>query len=130
MKQRSRLRMLTVLVAGSGLFASTAQAHHAVGSVVDTSTEDTVRGEVARFEWTNPHSFIWLSVENPDGTRATWAFEGMSPNYLGRRGWTKNSIKPGDQVEVVFWPWKSEEPGGFPVRLTLEDGTELIQIQR
>ena len=49
----------------------------------------------------------------------------MSPNFLGRRGWTKNTFEPGDKIKVVVWPLKSGEPGGTLQRATLPDGTEV-----
>ena len=54
----------------------------------------------------------------------------MSPNYLGRRGWTKNTFEPGDKVKVVVWPLKSGEPGGTLQRATLPDGTEVVNFGR
>jgi hypothetical protein len=52
----------------------------------------------------------------------------MSPNFLGRRGWTKNTFEPGDKVKVVIWPLKSGEPGGTLQRATFPDGTEVVNF--
>ena len=69
-------------------------------------------------------------VQNADGSKTRWGLEGMSPNFLGRRGWTKNTFKPGDQVKVVLWPLKTGEPGGTLQRATLPDGTEVVNFGR
>src|SRR5690349_10183962 len=72
-------------------------AHHSFAPF-DMSKEKTITGTVTKFEWTNPHSWIWLEVSNDKGGVETWGVEGMSPNYLARRGWTKSTLKPGDKV--------------------------------
>jgi hypothetical protein len=55
----------------------------------------------------------------------TWGIEGMSPNYLARRGWSKNSLKFGDKVTIVIRPLRDGSPGGMFVKATLADGREL-----
>jgi hypothetical protein len=113
----------------AGLFAMSAWAHHSF-SVFDMQTEITLEGEVVEFEWTNPHTWVWVNVTNEDGTVTKWGFEGMSPNYLGRRGWTRDTLKPGDRITVMANPLKSGEPGGTFLRCTLEDGTVKVMFGR
>ena len=62
-----------------------------------STTEKTITGTVKQFDWTNPHTWIWVDVPNDKGGVDTWGFEGMSPNYLARRGWTKNDPEAGRQ---------------------------------
>jgi hypothetical protein len=104
-------------------------AHHSF-SVFDMTTEKVITGEVVEFQWTNPHTWTWIDVTNEDGSVTKWGLEGMSPNFLGRRGWSKNSLMPGDRIEVVINPLKSGEPGGTFVRATLEDGTVKVMFGR
>ena len=52
----------------------------------------------------------------------TWGVEGMSPNYLARRGWSKNTFKPGDKVTLTIRPMRDGSPGGMFVRGILADG--------
>jgi hypothetical protein len=106
-----------------------AHAHHSF-SVFDMTTEKIIRGTVVEFEWTNPHTWTWLDVTDDDGTVARWGLEGMSPNFLGRRGWSKNTFRPGDEIEAVIYPLKSGEPGGTLLRATLEDGTLVVMFGR
>ena len=110
-----------VLAAGA-----TATAHHSFAPF-DLTMEKTITGTVSKFEWTNPHSWIWVDVPNEKGGLDSWAVEGMSPNYLARRGWTKTTLKPGDKVTIAVRPLRSGENGGMFVRATLADGRVLTQ---
>jgi hypothetical protein len=110
-------------------FAGAASAHHSF-SVFDTQHEETIEGDIVEFQWTNPHTWTWLDVKGPDGKVARWGLEGMSPNYLGRRGWSKSTFKPGDHVKAVIFPLKSGEPGGTLLRATLPDGTQVVNFGR
>ena len=123
-----RLRSL-VLGAAAALGGGPALAHHSF-SVFDMATEKVIEGEVVEFQWTNPHTWTWVNVTNPDGSVTEWGLEGMSPNFLGRRGWTKSTLEPGDRVEIVIYPLKSGEPGGTFLRATLPDGTVKVMFGR
>jgi hypothetical protein len=107
----------------------TSSAHHSF-SVFDMATEKVVEGDVVEFQWTNPHTWAWVDVKGADGKVVRYGFEGMSPNFLGRRGWTKNTMKPGDHIKVIYAPLKSGEPGGTFLRGTMADGTEMIMFGR
>ncbi|MEO8464478.1 MAG: DUF6152 family protein [Gammaproteobacteria bacterium] len=111
------------------IFAVAANAHHSF-SVFDMTTEKTIEGDIVEFQWTNPHTWTWVSVRGTDGTLTRWGLEGMSPNFLGRRGWSKNTFKPGDHVKMVIAPLKSGEPGGTLMRATLANGTEVVNFGR
>jgi hypothetical protein len=104
-----------------------AEAHHSF-SVFDMQTNKDLEGEVIEFQWTNPHTFLWINVTNADGSKTRWGLEGMSPNFLGRRGWTKKTFEPGDKVKVVVWPLKTGEPGGTLQRATFPDGTQVVNF--
>ena len=57
-----------------------------------------------------------------NGKTVTWGVEGMSPNYLSRRGWSKNTFKPGDKITLTIRPMRDGSPGGMFVRGILADG--------
>jgi hypothetical protein len=124
----ARLAAAALTACGFAL-ASTAGAHHAF-SVFDMQAEIVIEGEVVEFEWINPHTWTWINVTNEDGSVTKWGLEGMSPNYLGRRGWNRNSLGPGDKIAVTVNPLKSGEPGGTFLRCTLEDGTVKVMFGR
>ena len=113
---RSRGLVLACLTISGG----TLSAHHSF-AVFDMTAEKTITGVVSKFEWTNPHTFIFVDVPNDKGAVETWAIEGMSPNYLGRRGWSKNSVKPGEKVTMTVRPLKEGKPGGMFVRAQIGD---------
>ena len=123
-----RYLIVPVLTLCGLVFAAgaTAAPHHSFAPF-DLTKEKTITGTVSKFEWTNPHSWIWVDVSNEKGGVDSWAVEGMSPNYLARRGWTKTTLKPGDKVTIAVRPLRSGEHGGMFVRATLADGRVLTQ---
>ena len=107
--------------------ATPALAHHSF-TMFDSTKMVTLTGTIKEFQWTNPHTFTWIDVPNQSGGVDTWGLEGMSPNYLGRRGWTKNTLKPGDKVTVVINPLKDGSKGGTFLKCTLADGTVMVMF--
>jgi len=75
-------------------------AHHG-RSNYDVSSTATVKGVVTEFEWVNPHALIHVDATDENGKVEKWVAETNSPNILNRQGWTKNTVKPGDQVTLV-----------------------------
>lgn len=114
-------------VALVGCWGGNAMAHHSFSLFLMTTTK-TITGRVVEFQWTNPHTWTWIDVKNKDGSVTRWGLEGMSPNFLERRGWTRDTLKPGDLVKVVINPLKSGKPGGEFVRATLSDGTVKVMF--
>jgi hypothetical protein len=88
----------------AGLFAfvggAPLVAHHAFGGEFDANKPVLLRGKVTRVEWVNPHAWIHLAHVKPDGTTEEWMVEGGTPNTLLRRGFTKDSLKPGTEIVV------------------------------
>ena len=114
------------LIAASFVVASVGPvaAHHSFAPF-DLRSEKTVTGTVKRLDWTNPHTWVWVDVPNEQGGTETWGFEGMSPNYLARRGWTKSTLKPGDTISVVFRPLRDGSKGGSFMSAKFPDGRVL-----
>ena len=102
-------------------------AHHSF-EMFDMSKAMTVTGTIKDFQWTNPHTFTFIDVPNDKGGVDTWAIEGMSPNFLGRRGWTKHTLNPGDKVTVTIYPLKEGKMGGVFLHATLPDGKEMVMF--
>ena len=120
------LVLSAVLVGGFAAADVTVTAHHSFAPF-DLTMEKTITGTVSRFEWTNPHSWIWVDVPNEKGGVDSWAVEGMSPNYLARRGWSKSTLKPGEKITISVRPLRNGQNGGMFVRATLADGRVLTQ---
>lgn len=89
-----------------------AAAHHSF-TAFNMNEEKTVTGIVKIVEWTNPHIWIWIDVKNDKGDMDTYGFEGMSPNFLERRNWTRTTLKPGDTITVSFRPLRDGKNGGM-----------------
>lgn len=104
-------------------FVATVEAHHSF-AMFDMSKTVSFKGTVKELQWTNPHVWIELTVEEKDGP-VTYAFEGAAIAVLKRVGWTKDSIKAGDVVTVVGHPYKTGKPGGSIDHLVLADGRKL-----
>lgn len=112
-----------LLLSAALLLAMTASAHHSY-ALFDTAKVVTVTGTAAKFEWINPHIFIWVYV--PDKTQKNgyqlYAFESGSLIVMARDGWDQNSIKVGEKLNVEYFPLRDGRPGGSLVQLTHADG--------
>ena len=99
-------------VATITVFVAPAFAHHSFAAF-DVTTQKTITGTVNKVDWTNPHIWLWIDVPNDKGGKDTYGFEGMSPNFLARRGWTRTTLKVGDKITVNFRPMKDGSKGGM-----------------
>ena len=78
-----------------------AAAHHSFAAEFDITKPMTLTGKVTKLEWTNPHAYVYVDVQDPQtGAVTNWAIEMGSPNGLTRLGWTRNVLKPGDAVTI------------------------------
>lgn len=75
-------------------------AHHSFAAEFDSNSPVHVAGIVVKVDWTNPHTYFYLEVENEEGDYDEWAFEMGSPNGLMRRGWSRNTLEIGTEVIV------------------------------
>jgi hypothetical protein len=83
------------------LAAAPAAAHHSFAAEYDAAKPVTIHGSVVRVEWTNPHARFYVEAKDTDGTIVTWNLELASPNVLVRQGWTRSSLKIGDEITVT-----------------------------
>ena len=96
-----RRRFAALLVAaGLSMVASPAFPHHAQ-SVYDVSKEVVLKGTVTEYLLINPHMQVHFQVKDASGNVADWVAQGGSVNSARRRGWTRTTIKTGDQVTVT-----------------------------
>jgi hypothetical protein len=118
---------IVVILAAMVGAASPVLAHHSFAMYEPTKTL-TFKGTVKAFQWTNPHVVIWVLVQPEDGGAAQeWSFETTSPGVLTRAGWTRQSLKAGDRVSVVFSPLRDGSHGGGLNSVTLLDtGQKLV----
>jgi len=85
------------------LLPAAASAHHSQ-SEYDLRAKVEVEGTVTKVEWRSPHAWIYVDVVNDKGEKVNWSFELPSPVTLMRRGWTRDSLKPGDRIKVAGAP--------------------------
>ena len=99
-------------------------AHHSF-SAFDMANQKSITGTVKQVDWTNPHIWIWVDVANDKGGADTYGFEGMSPNFLARRGWTRTTLKTGDKLTVSYRPLKDGSHGGMFINGKMTSGKVL-----
>jgi hypothetical protein len=121
---KSPLRFALAGAAGLFALAAPALAHHST-AMFDWGNEKKMDNvTVEKWVWTNPHTFLY--VRDASGTR--WAFEGMSPNHLVRNGWDKDSLQPGEKINLTYYPLRDTRKGGFDVTVTKPNGTTMRQL--
>lgn len=103
--------------------AGTALAHHSFASF-DTTKNESQQGVVQKMQWTNPHVWLYLTVEK-DGKQVVFGYEGAAIAVLKRVGWYSDRVKPGDVVTVHGHPYRDGRPGGSIEYLELKDGTRI-----
>jgi len=106
--------------------AGIALAHHSFAAEFDAEKPLTLKGIVVKWEMMNPHGWITVDVSGPGGEKVRWMVETSNPNGLMRLGWTKNSLKPGDQITVEAYRAKDGSNTANAARITLADGRSVF----
>jgi len=119
---------LLVVAAGLGLMVTVvpADAHHSFAAEFDRDKTITVTGSVQKVEWTNPHARLYVEGADEMGKTQVWDFELGPPNGLMRRGWNRNSLRPGHKVTVSGFRSKTSTTVANARTVTLSDGRQVF----
>jgi hypothetical protein len=120
----TRILSLLAVLATSLLISGPAVAHHSM-SMYDRGHDTTLKAIITQFDWANPHSQITFTVTDEHGNIEKWVAECPGPNRLANHGWSKDSLKPGDQVTIVGNRNKDGSPTMRFEKVIFPDGQEL-----
>src|ERR1700686_82114 len=115
---KSKLLMVLAAVASLVMFSGSAMAHHGVAGYDMTKTI-TLHGTVSKFDWSNPHVVVYVDAKNEGGEMQHWTIEFASPVHMVRAGWSKNSMKTGDDIPIDTHPSRNGAPVGLTGPLSL-----------
>ena len=100
-------------------------AHHSNAAQFDSANRTSLKGEITKIEWTNPHAYIFVGVKDAAGKVVTWGLEGFPPNTLLRTGWSQKDIKQGDTISFEGCVARNGDPIMLAREITLPDGRKL-----
>ena len=87
-------------------------AHHGTSITYFVDKSITLEGVITEFVYGYPHPQVYFDVKKADGKVEKWGSE-FAPTPLMMRNfkvnWSRDSIKPGDQIRISCAPHK--EPG-------------------
>ena len=123
----SRIQWAFAVIAGSCATAP-AIGHHS-NVIFDLESTITLQATVTRYEWRNPHAYIYVAVDNADGESVEWQIEADPTPIMVRSGWTRDTLAPGDEVTIRAHPDRTQPEGhGLLVSLLKSDG-ELLGMR-
>ena len=121
-----RIIYLLIILVPMLLPTTDSYAHHSFAVHFVPEKMISVSGTVTRFRFANPHGVIFFTVVDENGEEQKWKGETNSPSILKRRGWTSESLKPGQEITVTGWPARN---GSYLIRvstITFANGEELL----
>jgi len=114
---KRKLLVVLAAVASLAMFAGAAMAHHGVAGY-DLTKTITLHGTVTKFDWSNPHVVVYVDAKNEGGEMQHWTIEFAAPVHMVRAGWSKNSMKTGDDIVIDTHPSRNGAPVGISSTIT------------
>jgi hypothetical protein len=121
---KTRIVLLVAVFVACLTISGPAFAHHSM-SMYDRSHDTTFKATITQFDWANPHAQITFTVTDDNGNIEKWTAEGPGPNRLASHGWSKDTLKPGDQVTIVGNRNKDGSPTMRFEKVIFANGQEL-----
>ncbi|HLJ14448.1 MAG TPA: DUF6152 family protein [Bryobacteraceae bacterium] len=121
---RHLFRRFTLTFSFALCLAAPLLAHHGA-SEYDMTKIVSLNATVKQLQFVNPHTLLVFTVKDDAGKMNEWEGELPSPNLLSRRGWSRSTLKPGDQVTVIGAPAKNGQNGMQVKKLVFPDGHEM-----
>jgi hypothetical protein len=123
----AKLVLAAALTAGALLAAGRGEAHHSFASEFDANRPVEVVGVVREMRFSNPHSWIYITVKTESGETQEWAFEGAAPNALLRRGFNRESLPAGTEIRIRGFQARDRTNRAAGTQVTLvKDGSRLF----
>ena len=122
-----RLNRIISLTMGFGfVFAAIpVLGHHSFMGEFNLTKSITLNGVVRRVEWVNPHISFNINVKDQNGKVTDWNIQSANPGSLTARGWSRDSLKPGESITVEAYPAKKGEAFAVAKSVTLSNGRKL-----
>jgi len=106
--------------------AAPLSAHHGRGAAFDMTKQISLKGTVSEVLWRNPHVRISIDVKGEDGKVTTWSFENSGTTNLAQAGYSRNTLRVGQEVTAVFNPGRNGTPVGVIIKFITSDGKEIM----
>jgi hypothetical protein len=119
-----RVFVAIALTAGVLALSGTLFAHHGT-NLYDMTKPVVVKGTITQFEWGNPHNQIYFDSTDEKGNVVHWVTSTEPPAVMSEKGWTRHSLKPGDQITAYVFAAKNGAPVGNLQKVIFADGKEL-----
>ena len=124
---KTKLVLFAITVA---LLSVSMLAHHGSAISYETQLEKaiTMKGTVTEFVWKNPHCYILYNVKDSSGKMVEWSAETSSPSSMtGEHGWSRTTVKAGDELTFTVLPSKITSTAGLLYKLVAADGKVLLE---